>query len=464
MTPPTDALVRTDPSLPRHSWSPSVGRQGGHVVPGSLQERHGTAPRSSPSLLLAVLLAAVIATTRPAGAVATPTSTLAGLGDTLIGEEFTFTATFDESGSDTGYAPFIDLLFPRNGADGAAGADTPDGIEFVGVRLPRAAGPRVDRLPVPDDDGAGPGTTGTVEHPLTGELITTTAGDELVVLSTRRSAALRPVSRRRTWPSPPASARSPTPGSRSASGSTPASRSARRPWTTPGTDPPLLGDTDTDATTWSSTDVVPTVLLLDKESLGPEDETATGPNFPRQYRITVDLPDGQTVTDLDLVDAFPDELAFLAVDSITPAGTVVAAPPVGASSTGSTTRGERPDRHRYRRSGRRRGARVVLRRPARRLGGRRRRHHVRCCVRSSRTAVTALGDWDPVDGRDDASADNVAAGPAEASLHRPVGRDPEVRPEPDRRRQLARRPARVHDRRPGLGPPRRSTTSSSRTS
>ena len=28
-------------------------------------------------------------------------------------------------------------------------------------------------------------------------------------------------------------------------------------------------------------------------------------------------------------------------------------------------------------------------------------------------AVTALGDWDPVDGRDDASADNVAAGPVE---------------------------------------------------
>ncbi len=145
--------------------------------------RTGATPRLVLALAaVVVLLAAVIGTPRPAGAAATPSSTLAGLGDRLIGEEFTFTATFDNTGTDTGYAPFIDLLFPRNGADGSAGADTPDGIEFIGVDylgLPV----RVDRLPVPDDDGAGPGTTGTVEHPLTGELITATAGDELVVLS-----------------------------------------------------------------------------------------------------------------------------------------------------------------------------------------------------------------------------------------------------------------------------------------
>ncbi len=360
-----------------------------------------------------VLLAAVIGTPRPAGAAATPSSTLAGLGDRLIGEEFTFTATFDNTGTDTGYAPFIDLLFPRNGADGSAGADTPDGIEFIGVDylgLPV----RVDRLPVPDDDGAGPGTTGTVEHPLTGELITATAGDELVVLSAPfgsfapgQPAADLAVTARL---SPLADAGVPLGiGQRSgfALGETPLDD--------PATDPPLLGDTDTDATTWSTTDVVPTVLLLDKEYLGPEQETATGPNFPRQYRITVDLPDGQTVTDLDLVDAFPDELAFLAVDSITPAGTVVAAPPVGVSSTGSTlevnvptvTGTAAPD-----------DVVVLVSFFVDRLDGSGAEvvDSTSGAAATITNAATALGDWDPVDGRDDASPDNVAAGPVDDSF------------------------------------------------
>ena len=60
------------------------------------------------------------------------------------------------------------------------------------------------------------------------------------------------------------------------------------------------------------------VLTLRKVYLGPEDETATGPNFPRQYRIEVDVADGQTVSGLMIKDCFPGNLKFLGLSSSTP--------------------------------------------------------------------------------------------------------------------------------------------------
>ena len=64
--------------------------------------------------------------------------------------------------------------------------------------------------------------------------------------------------------------------------------------------------------------MTPTILRLTKTYIGPEDETATGPNFPRQYRITVDVATGQTVTDLDLTDVLPGNLQFIAVTNASP--------------------------------------------------------------------------------------------------------------------------------------------------
>jgi uncharacterized repeat protein (TIGR01451 family)/fimbrial isopeptide formation D2 family protein len=55
----------------------------------------------------------------------------------------------------------------------------------------------------------------------------------------------------------------------------------------------------------------PKVLRLRKAYLGPESETATGPNFPRQYQLTVDVADEQTVNDLVVTDCLPGNLVFL---------------------------------------------------------------------------------------------------------------------------------------------------------
>jgi len=59
----------------------------------------------------------------------------------------------------------------------------------------------------------------------------------------------------------------------------------------------------------------PTVATVKKSYLGPESETATGPNFPRQYRITVDIADGQTLNPLKIFDCLPDNMRFAQADT-----------------------------------------------------------------------------------------------------------------------------------------------------
>ena len=108
-------------------------------------------------------------------------------GDVFMGEDFDFTVRFNNTGADPGYGPFVDLIFPNNGIDGAAGTDTADGITFVGATY---LGQTVNSivLTFPDDDGVGIGTTGTIDHPFAKDVtgaplqLTGTAGDTLVVL------------------------------------------------------------------------------------------------------------------------------------------------------------------------------------------------------------------------------------------------------------------------------------------
>ncbi len=70
---------------------------------------------------------------------------------------------------------------------------------------------------------------------------------------------------------------------------------------------------------------VPTLFKVRKLYLGPESETTTGPNFPRPYRIEVDVADGQILDPLLITEDLPDSLVYLG-----PYGPpVVSAPPPG---------------------------------------------------------------------------------------------------------------------------------------
>lgn len=52
-----------------------------------------------------------------------------------------------------------------------------------------------------------------------------------------------------------------------------------------------------------------------KTYIGPEDETATGPNYPRQYKIILDIAAGQTVSNLTIQDCLPNNVVFTGIVS-----------------------------------------------------------------------------------------------------------------------------------------------------
>lgn len=134
---------------------------------------------------IATILTAAFLTnwTSPAAAQPVPSVTLSAPAAVRIGENFSFTATFDNTSAiDAGFGPFINLIFPVNGADGAAGTDSPDGIDFVSATyLGISIASTVLTFPLP-------GPTSCVAHPLAVDTlglplqVCGIPGDKLVVL------------------------------------------------------------------------------------------------------------------------------------------------------------------------------------------------------------------------------------------------------------------------------------------
>ncbi|RLD07296.1 MAG: hypothetical protein DRI32_01110, partial [Chloroflexi bacterium] len=284
---------------------------------------------------------------------ATPSLSLGVPSTVMLGEEFTFTATFDNTGTDPGYGPFIDIVLPATGADGFGGGIlTPpkDGISFIGASFLGSAIP-ADQITVqtfPDDDGAGSGTTGCVQHPVAVRPaddppvpadttvpryydICGQAGDELVTIILPFGSFV---------PSqPPAEVTITAQMSNLADlnvplgirgqagfqfGETPIQDFCCSPYDA--TIPVVSGGVY-DTTGWTPTNTEPALMTLTKEYVGPENETATGPNYPRQFTITVDIADGQRIgvagdgtQNLVITDDLPDNIQYLSLDSSTPSG------------------------------------------------------------------------------------------------------------------------------------------------
>lgn len=247
-------------------------------------------------------------------------------GSPLVGENVSLTVSFTNTGADPGYGPFIDLVFPNNGADGANNTDTLDGISFVSANY--LGNPVASQTLTFPDDGGG---TGCVDHPYALDnsnqplVVCGPAGDTLVVLSLPYGSYT---------PAQPTLDISVTAAvSNLADVGTSLDIEARAgfrfgddPLNNPVSDPSLVSS-------FSTVGVNPTLLSLTKTYNGPESETATGPNFPRRYTITVDIADGQTITDLNITDLLPNNLAYLSVISSTPAGaSILETPSVGAAA------------------------------------------------------------------------------------------------------------------------------------
>ena len=247
---------------------------------------------------------------------AVPTVAFANaVADPFIGEQANFTLRFDNVGtaeSDVGYAPYVDLFMPVTGKDGVApGTPAPqntyDGIDLVSATY---LGTALKTTPITLTSAA----TG-VPHPFAkdasgnprmlklADFPGAKVGDKVYVLELPLGSY--------TPSQPPVDIAVTTNVSPLADVGQALPVIARGgfrfggdPLDNPTVDPPIIGSPATQNFT-------PSLFRVVKENLAPENETATGPNFKRTYRVRVDVADGQTLTNLRLRDVLPGTLQFV---------------------------------------------------------------------------------------------------------------------------------------------------------
>lgn len=269
--------------------------------------------------------------------------------DAQIGEEVTVKVTFDNlSDSDTGYGPFIDVFFDKTGADGAGpevndgnpattNPGTDDGISLIGA--PQYLGLTLNHQVLTLDDTANDGrgilhpyAVGTDGNPVYISTSDPTSpyysalnghyqnGDQLLVIELPFGSF--------------------TPGQPQAEitfrmevseladvgysihmTALGGFRFGEDPLNNPASDPSIIGVAD-----MASTTVDATLAHLTKIYLGPENETATGPNFVQTYRINIDIASGQTLTDLNIFDLLPGQTQFVGVSGSSHAYSIINTP------------------------------------------------------------------------------------------------------------------------------------------
>lgn len=282
---------------------------------------------------------------------AAPSVTVAITGSAQPGQNATINLSFNNAGlpGNTGFGPFIDVLIPKLGADGIYDGDTtgdgslynlfdvapadgqadgePDGlilppgmtVTYQGLELTSYL------LTFGDDDGAGPGTTGTIAHPFavdnTGTPLSVVgqAGDQLLVIELPFGSF--------ATDQPQVDLTIDAPISPLADIGTPLTVFARGGFRygndaldNPVTDPSLLSDVGTNATSWAqSASVTPTSLIV-TQTTDDNGEGVTGPNWLRTFTINVDIPTGQVLSNFVLTDALPDNIALGQITGVSVGG------------------------------------------------------------------------------------------------------------------------------------------------
>lgn len=240
-----------------------------------------------------------------------------------IGGLQTLTVRFDNvpdaaPGSNVGYSPYINLILPTNGADGAgfgsAGATLNDGVAFLGASF---LGAGLEQWVIEFPASAGP--TSTITHPFSKDaagnplIITGTPGETLVVLrlpfgsfTPDQTAADVQVNLKVSDSADLGTALNVQASGGFAYG--------LDPLVNPGTDAPVFGPS-------ASLAITPTVIAVDVDYVGPEQETATGPSYPREWLVKALIADGQTMTGLTLHNTMPDGTFIKSVSIVNGTGT-----------------------------------------------------------------------------------------------------------------------------------------------
>jgi large repetitive protein len=229
--------------------------------------------------------------------------------DSLLGGQFSFTASFTNTSSQVGFAPYIDLILPATGKDGA-GAEVDDGITFVSATY---LGQTVKSYVLTFD------ASGNATHPLakdaTGAAVIVNAatygaraGDQLVVLelpyaSVSQGQPAIPVVITAQLSNLADTTGSPDLTIKAYGGFQYGNDSADNPTV----DPSLIEAGP------HSLVVHPTVVTLTSSVNMPEGETATGPNFEHTITVTATPAPGQTLTDVDVIQTLPNSIRVTAI-------------------------------------------------------------------------------------------------------------------------------------------------------
>ena len=244
---------------------------------------------------------------------AIPSTSISLPGNPFIGESVDLTLGFDNTGTQTGYGPFVLFYVDTTGADGDDGL-TFNSATYLGSAVttteyqlsedpenPPALAPitfnvfgveqTIASSDIPSDFSAGD-TLVVMELPFGSFVVDQPQADIAVNLTGSDLADLN------------------TPINLQSQGGFVFGNTATEE--TDGSDDPIYENISGDPVDT----VTPQLVTLTKNYIGPEDETATGPNFVRQFELVVDIADGQTIENLDVTDILPDDMQFVDVVSI----------------------------------------------------------------------------------------------------------------------------------------------------
>ena len=235
--------------------------------------------------------------------------------DPLINEDFSFTYSFTNNAADGGsgtlsYGPFVDIYFPTSGLQGdypdpqpppPPTSDVYDGINFVSASYEGISLTAVEQVF---------DATGILDHPYAKDSngdpwqVTGQEGDTFVTLILPFGSY--------TPDQPAADINITAHMSNLAEVDQPLDISISSGFAfglTPPDDP--ISDPSISNQQTVTTPYLPEVVRFNKEYVGPEGETATGPNYERSYAITIDVANEMTVENLTIVDTLPTNIEFI---------------------------------------------------------------------------------------------------------------------------------------------------------
>ena len=283
--------------------------------------------RSLIALLVLLGSAAVLAQPAPKVTLLQPSR------DALIGSDVTFCVTFDnKAGTAAGFAPFIDLAFDLQGADGTTSPC--DGVSFVKAEVVSTT-PHVPLTPVAPPVNLPPCGNGSPTHPLAAS----TAGWP----GAGYPSPTPPYSQLVTMRLPFGSFQPTQPELRiDVTVHIDKFADENRPLTVQVLGGFQYGATATNTTlpifsTWVTETITPKVLILTKRFLGAEEEVVPGPNFADDYEIVVDVAPGQVINNLKLNDCASLDVQFLSVTSAAGATTTIGPPNCFTATYGPLT-------------------------------------------------------------------------------------------------------------------------------